>query len=113
MLDQILSARVFRASPSLPPCTASPCGSGGSAGVVFTADTVAAVSLGAGLSQWQPPLLPLPPGEPSPRPCPPRDCRGRRQDGLLQPRLPSALLLSLLLPVGGFPRDLPSLDGAL
>lgn len=113
-LGQILSARVFRASPSLPPCTASPCGSGGSAGEVFTADTVAAISLGAGLSRWQPLLLPLPPAEPSPRACPSRDFRGQRQDALLQPRVPSALLLlSLLLPVGGSPRDLPSLDGAL
>ena len=111
---QILSARVFRASPSLPPGTAAPCGSGGSAGEVFTADTVAAISLGAGLSRWQPLLLPLPPAEPSPRACPSRDFRGQRQDALLQPRVPSALLLlSLLLPVGGSPRDLPSLDGAL
>ena len=112
-MGQTLSARVLRASPSLPPCVASSCGRGGSAGEVFTADTVAAVSLRAGLSQWQPLLLPLPPAEPSPRACPPRDCRGQRQDALLQPQVPSALLLLLLLPVGGSPRDLPRLDGAV
>lgn len=57
--------------------------------------------------------MPLPPAEPSPRACPRRDCRGQRQDALLQPQVPSALLLLLLLPVGGSPRDLPSLDGAV
>ena len=87
----------------------------GSAGVVFTANTVAAISLGAELSQWQPPLLPLPPGEPSPPSCPPSDSVvGRGRVACSSPQVPSALLLlASLLSVGGSPRDLPSLDGAL